>query len=126
MSRAVTPNALACATVRARVAAAISDLDGTQPVLRPSPPIRPFSTSTTGTPKAAAAAATERPPEPPPITQMSGRKTSTMPLPRRNGAACPHAPRYYRDQRKNAEQPERRKQFQRRAGVRIKIEPAIG
>src|SRR3954463_1165165 len=126
ISRAVTPNALACAIMRARFAAAISDFDGTQPVLRHSPPIRPFSTSTTGTPKAAAAAATERPPEPPPMTQMSGRKTSTMPLPWRNGAARAHAPRYYWDQRKNAEQPERREQFQRRAGVRINIEPAIG
>ena len=58
--------------MRARaLAAAISAFDGTQPELRQSPPILPFSISTTGTPNAAAAAATERPPEPAPITQMS-------------------------------------------------------
>ena len=56
----------------ARLAAAISAFDGTQPVLRHSPPILPFSISTTGTPNAAAAAATDSPPEPAPMTQMSG------------------------------------------------------
>ena len=63
---------------RARLPAAISDFDGTQPVLRQSPPILPFSTSTTDTPKAAAAAATESPPEPAPMTQMSGFRRSAM------------------------------------------------
>src|SRR5215218_5078887 len=53
-------------------------LEGTQPALRQSPPIRPLSTSTTGTPKAAAAAATDNPPEPAPITQRSGLSTSTI------------------------------------------------
>ena len=55
-----------------------SAFDGTQPVLRQSPPILCFSISTTGTPNAAAAAATDRPPEPAPITQMSGVRISAM------------------------------------------------
>src|SRR5690606_6110484 len=62
----------------ARFPAAISALDGTQPWLRQSPPMRPFSTSTTETPNAAAAAATERPPEPAPMTQMSGVRRMLM------------------------------------------------
>ena len=74
-----TPNAPPSLTARARLPAAISDFEGTQPVLRHSPPILPFSMSTTGTPKAAAAAATESPPEPAPTTQMSGVKRSAMP-----------------------------------------------
>src|SRR5882672_3189094 len=65
---------------RACLAAASSDFDGTHPKLRQSPPMRPFSTSTTGTPKAAAAAATDRPPEPAPMTQMSGLSNSAMPV----------------------------------------------
>ena len=77
-----TPKARACAMARACLAAAISDFEGTQPVLRHSPPILPFSTSTTDTPKAAAAAATERPPEPAPMTQISGVKHSAMLSPR--------------------------------------------
>src|SRR6266481_4705163 len=76
-----TPKAAASAMARARLPAAISDFEGTQPVLRHSPPILPFSTSTTGTPKAAAAAATERPPEPAPMTQRSGVRTSGMRCP---------------------------------------------
>ena len=60
------------------MAAAINDFDGTQPVLRQSPPIFPFSTRTTGTPKAAAAAATVSPPAPAPMTQMSGVNISAM------------------------------------------------
>src|SRR5690606_20965741 len=52
-------------------AAWISDLDGTQPVLRQSPPISPFSTSTVRAPSMAAPAATERPPAPAPITHIS-------------------------------------------------------
>ncbi len=52
-------------------AAAISALDGTQPVLRQSPPISPFSTSTTDAPICTAPAATDRPDEPAPITQRS-------------------------------------------------------
>src|SRR6478736_2228837 len=54
--------------------------DGTQPVLRQSPPILSRSINTVGTPKAAAAAATDNPPGPPPITQMSGASVSAMPL----------------------------------------------
>jgi len=77
-----TPKAGACAMARACFPAAISDFEGTQPKLRQSPPMRPFSTSTTGTPNAAAAAATDRPPEPAPMTQMSGFSSSGMPSPR--------------------------------------------
>src|SRR5215211_4417204 len=106
--------------LRARFAAAISDFDGTQPVLRQSPPILAFSTSTTGTPKAAAAAATDSPPEPPPMTQMSGRRSSTMPFPdsaeavlaRRAGPVRAPAFHQYRDQREHAEQRHRGQQFQ--------------
>src|SRR5262245_43600261 len=75
---------------RARLPAATRDLEGTQPVLRHSPPILPFSMSTTGTPNAAAAAATERPPEPAPITQISGV--------RRSGISSPDDAYYYRSQ----------------------------
>ena len=78
---AAMPNASVPEKAYARRAAAISAFDGTQPALRHSPPILPFSTNTTGTPKAAAAAATERPPDPPPITQMSGVMSSVIPCP---------------------------------------------
>src|SRR5262245_53051185 len=89
-SRVETPKTAASAMARARLPAAISDLEGTQPVLRHSPPILPRSMSTTGTPNAAAAAATERPPEPAPITQMSGA--------RRSGMRSPDDAAYYRSQ----------------------------
>src|SRR5665213_4040692 len=56
MLDAVTPNAPALRMIAARLAAASSDFEGTQPVLRQSPPILCRSISTTGTPKAAAAA----------------------------------------------------------------------
>src|ERR1022692_833817 len=78
MACAVTPNGAALRMICARLAAASKAFDGTQPVLRQSPPILCRSTSTTGTPKAAAAAATDKPPEPPPITQMSGLRVSAM------------------------------------------------
>ncbi len=65
----------------ARLPAASSAFDGTQPVLRQSPPILCFSISTQETPKAAAAAATDKPPEPPPITQRSGLRISAIVLP---------------------------------------------
>jgi flagellar P-ring protein FlgI len=65
-------------TSAARLAAAISAFDGTHPVLRQSPPIRPRSTSTTDTPNAAAAAATDRPPGPPPMTHRSGWSRSAI------------------------------------------------
>src|SRR5215471_15643469 len=81
-SRVETPKTAASAIARARLPAAMSDLEGTHPVFRHSPPILPFSISTTGTPKAAAAAATDRPPEPAPMTQMSGVKRSAMLSPR--------------------------------------------
>ena len=55
----------------ARSAAAINAFDGKEPLLRLSPPILPFSMSTTGTPMAAAAAAAASPPAPAPITQIS-------------------------------------------------------
>ena len=77
---AVTPNGTAALRRRARLAAASSAFDGTQPVLRQSPPILCLSISTIGTPKAAAAAATDRPPDPPPITQISGLRVSAMTL----------------------------------------------
>src|SRR5262249_31787463 len=70
------PNVFARAIACACLAAAIRDFDGTQPVLRQSPPIFAFSMRTTGTPNAAAAAATESPPEPAPITQISGVNVS--------------------------------------------------
>src|SRR5262249_59279610 len=73
--------ARASARARACFAAATSAFEGTQPVLRHSPPILSFSINTTDTPNAAAAAATERPPEPAPMTQMSGCKRSAMPTP---------------------------------------------
>ena len=78
---AETPKARASARAWARLPAAISAFEGTQPVLRHSPPILSFSINTTDTPNAAAAAATERPPEPAPMTQMSGCKRSAMPSP---------------------------------------------
>src|SRR6266508_6530034 len=88
-ARADTPKTAASASTRARLPAAISDFEGTQPVLRHSPPILAFSINTTGTPKAAAAAATERPPEPAPITQMSGVSRSTMSSPHEQQARTP-------------------------------------
>ena len=78
-----TPNASASAMPCARLAAAISAFEGTQPVLRHSPPSLPFSISTTGTPNAAAAAATDSPPAPAPMTQMSGVRISAMSWSRR-------------------------------------------
>ena len=75
---ALMPNFAPAAKPLARSAAAISAFDGTQPVLRHSPPNLPFSISTTGTPNAFAAAATDRPPEPAPMTQMSGLSTCAM------------------------------------------------
>src|SRR5690606_21071755 len=53
---------------------------------RRSAPILPFSTSTTGTPKAAAPAATATPPAVPPSTQMSGLSVVAI-------QACPAAGR---------------------------------
>src|SRR5262249_7846538 len=61
-----------------RLPAAKSALEGTQPLLRQSPPIRAFSTSTTGTLRVAAAIATDSPPAPAPMTQMSGVSNSAM------------------------------------------------
>src|SRR5215472_5934071 len=89
---AETPKARASARAWARSPAAISAFDGTQPVLRHSPPILFFSTNTTDTPNAAAAAATERPPEPAPMTQMSGCKRSAMPSPRAGVQMAPYRP----------------------------------
>ena len=67
----VTPMAgLPCAW-RAAFAAASSAFDGTQPLFRQSPPMRPASNSTTRAPNCAAPAATLSPPDPPPMTQMS-------------------------------------------------------
>ena len=58
------PNGPLVRKASARLPAAIIAFDGTQPVLRHSPPIRPFSISTTGTPSVAAAAATDSPAAP--------------------------------------------------------------
>src|SRR3954471_12860955 len=118
---------------RARLPAAISDLEGTQPVLRQSPPILPFSISTTGTPNAAAAAATERPPEPAPITQMSGLRTSATPprgcLSERRGALArvtpPQPLQDNRDQRERAQRRERRKQLRRHQRAKIEMDRAL-
>src|ERR1700742_3102526 len=76
---ALIPNARECRIMWARLAAASNAFDGTQPVLRHSPPMTPRSINTVGTPKAAAAAATDRPAAPPPMTQMSGVSISAMP-----------------------------------------------
>ena len=43
-----------------------------------------------------------------------------------NGTARAHALRQHRNERKNTEQPKGREQLNRRAGVGIEIEPAIG
>src|SRR5262245_5973813 len=145
---ATTPKAGACATARACLAAAISDFEGTQPVLRHSPPILFFSTNTTGTPKAAAAAATERPPEPAPMTQMSGCRRSAMASPgdargktrivdrhgsriiralarvRRRARAQPlHR---HRNERQNAERHEGAEKLRRERRLHVEFEPAIG
>ena len=74
----LTPNGPLVRNASARLPAAIIAFDGTQPVLRHSPPIRPFSISTTGTPSAAAAAATDSPAAPAPMTQRSGVSCSAM------------------------------------------------
>src|SRR5215471_14780386 len=79
MPCATTPNISALRIISARRAAANRAFDGTQPVLRQSPPILWLSISTVGTPKAAAAAATESPPGPPPMTQISGVSISAIP-----------------------------------------------
>ena len=63
---ASSPKAGRGAIALARLAAAISAFDGTQPVLRHSPPILPFSISTTGTPK--------RPPRRRPTGRLSRRR----------------------------------------------------
>lgn len=52
-------------------AAAMSDLEGTQPVHRQSPPMRSRSTSSTSAPKRAAVLAATIPAVPPPITSRS-------------------------------------------------------
>src|SRR5262245_2842797 len=127
---------------RAWLAAAISAFDGTQPVLRHSPPSLPFSMSTTGTPKAAAAAATDRPPEPAPITQMSGVKQSAISCLDRTAAASPGSRRssrwtgdararlqplhYDRNEREHAERRERSQQLRRDRVMDVELEPAIG
>ncbi len=66
-----------------------SDLDGTQPYQRQSPPSRCFSTSATFAPSVAAPAATTRPPEPPPITTISNSVATSgcVPLRCRRAAA---------------------------------------
>src|SRR5215475_767609 len=145
---AATPKARACATARACLAAAISDFEGTQPVLRHSPPILLFSTSTTGTPKAAAAAATERPPEPAPITQMSGCKRSAMPSPgdargktrivdraasrithypsaRVRRRPCAQPLHHHRNERENAERHEGAEKLRRERRLHVEFEPAL-
>src|SRR5262245_23891850 len=130
------------AMARAWLAAAISAFDGTQPVLRHSPPSLPFSMSTTETPKAAAAAATDRPPEPAPITQMSGVKQSAISCLDSTTAASPGARRSsqrtgdacarlqplhdHRNQRENAERRERGQKLRRDRAVHVELEPAIG
>src|SRR4051812_13698812 len=96
--------------------------------------MRPFSTSTTGTPKAAAAAATESPPDPAPITQMSGVRTSTTKAPvavsgepgrmrRRAGAPSFH---YDRDERDGAERHGGANQLRRNDHAEAEVELAIG
>src|SRR5262245_55195745 len=136
------PKARARAMARAWLAAAISAFDGTQPVLRHSPPSLPFSISTTETPKAAAAAATERPPEPAPITQMSGVKQSAISCLDSTAAASPGSPRSsqrtgdactrlpplhdHRHERENAERRERGQKLRRDRVMHVELEAAIG
>src|SRR5262249_51610551 len=73
-----SPNAGAPRMASARFAAASNAFEGTDPVLRLSPPIAWRSISTVGTPKAAAAAAADKPPGPAPITQISGVSMSPI------------------------------------------------
>src|SRR6478752_7512067 len=99
--RTSRPNAPAPRIASARLATASNAFDGTQPVLRQSPPILPRSINTVGTPKAAAA---DNPPGPPPITQISGAIVSVMflqPCPRTiltflSGGARARSPVLYR------------------------------
>src|SRR6478735_1880025 len=123
--RTERPKARACAIARACLAAAISDFDGTQPVLRHSPPILPCSMRTTGTRNAAAAAATESPPEPPPMTQISGVRTSVMSFPPEHGSTV-SAPASHcqRDKRKNAKHHQRTNKLGREGCIESKRQPA--
>src|ERR1019366_1910361 len=137
---AITPNGPAFRISSARLAAASKAFDGTQPVLRQSPPILCRSTSTTGTPKAAAAAATDKPPEPPPITQMSGLSVSAMPLmllpaiitqiSHRRARARAQSFHHYRHQGEQAERDQRADQLRRQHVLGVEdhmtIDPAGG
>src|SRR5262245_14268117 len=135
------PKARARATARAWLAAAISDFDGTQPVLRHSPPRLPLWMSATETPKAAAAAATDRPPEPAPITQMSGVRQSAISRLDSTATASPGSRRssqrtgdararlqplhHHRNERENAERRERGEKLRRDRAMHVELEPAI-
>src|SRR3954470_2622165 len=74
-----TPKRLAVRTACAAFAAASSAFDGTQPVLRHSPPISARSISTVRTPSWAAIAAVVSPAAPAPITQISYPLLSCLP-----------------------------------------------
>ena len=67
----VIPRSPACRAPAAAAAAASSDLDGTQPVQRQSPPVRSRSTSSTRAPIRAAVLAPTMPAVPPPTTSRS-------------------------------------------------------
>lgn len=70
------PKAAPSVAIRAQPAAVINALASNA---RRLPPICPFSTRTTGTPKAAAEVATASPPAPPPITHKSALMSSAIP-----------------------------------------------
>src|SRR5690606_12276613 len=132
---AVTPKPAERCMSAARLAAASRAFEGTQPVLRQSPPILCFSISTVETPKAAAAAATDRPPEPAPITQMSGVSVSPNVAPPlapaalalSGGAGAPaQALHHYGHQCQRAECGQRPDQFRRQDIIRVEGQAAIG
>ena len=84
------PIASADAALLTRRAASIIALDGTQPVLRQSPPINPPSIKTTFAPICTAPAATESPAEPAPITTKSASNFIRVPLIEENGQRRQH------------------------------------
>src|SRR5262249_24069869 len=127
-----SPNAGAPRMASARFAAANSAFEGTDPVLRLSPPIASRSISTVGTPKAAAAAAADKPPRPAPITQISGVSVSPMPptnppYSAAGGAGAP-PPIFHHDrhQREQAERDKRCDQLRCQNIRRVECQPTIG
>src|SRR5262249_167079 len=127
-----SPNVAAPRMASARFAAASSAFEGTDPVLRLSPPIASRSISTVGTPKAAAAPPAHHPPRRAPITQFSGAGVSPMPPTGPARASCsgtrarPPIFHHDRHQREQAERDERRDQLRRQNVRRVERQPTIG